>query len=123
MSLTPLRSISGHFGIGLQRVVSLQAYYLKVQKYSPDALQKARRRFIGSSQNHPIEPATPNWAHNFWDVGFLILVGGLFLEDLIHDRMAEITDRKKRRLTENLDSTTKQAVDANTRADVCRRGS
>lgn len=74
--------------------------------------ERRRKRFIG-----PIQPPLaviehPNWAHNVGDIGFLILVLALILEQVSHQNMESIAAREQKRLTAELTSTTKTAGDA-----------
>lgn len=59
--------------------------------------KRKQRRFIGPVKDSPIEPQTPTWAHTVGDVGFVILVGALLLEQICHHRMEDITDRERDR--------------------------
>ena len=74
--------------------------------------KRKQSRFIGPLQNSPPEPQTPHWAHTIGDIGFLILVSALVIEQVCHQRMEVITDRERNRLTAQLDLTKQQASDA-----------
>jgi hypothetical protein len=56
------------------------------------------------------EPRIPRWAHRLDHVGWFFLVIGLALETWGHIRVTDITGRENRRLTAQLDSTTKSAA-------------
>ena len=68
-----------------------------------------RRKRFSIIYNIPPEPHIPKWAHRLDHVGWFILVIGLALETWGHIVVTDITGRENRRLTAQLDSTTKTA--------------
>jgi len=85
------------------------------------AAKRKFRSFIGPLQHPLSEPPTPSWAHTFGDIGFLILVSALVIEQVAHQRMERITERESDRLTKQLDSTMWQAAVANAEASQARK--
>jgi preprotein translocase subunit Sss1 len=80
--------------------------------YFRHSSKRKLRRFIGPLPYPPPEPHTPFLAHVIGDIGFVLLIGALVLEQVCHQRMEKITNRERDRLTQELDSTTRQAGNA-----------
>jgi hypothetical protein len=78
-----------------------------------EAAEIAARRMRRRGTHEPWvvpEEKIPRWVHNVADFGWLILVIGLVVESVAHNRITLIADRENARLVAKLDDTTERLV-------------